>query len=455
MRRRALLATVGAGVTGVAGCAAFGTDSEQSPSDESTGTPTVSSEPTGTPTGPDGVATDLLRFDDAVGETVRERCRRTLDRTVEITGQAPTDDVRVVYVDVESTTDGSALPGDLRRLADTATAESLRPPSDVAVPGRFGSYSSSQRILRLADPAGMPATMFEDVAGMPTLTFENFPSEPFLAHELTHAVQFDATAVAGGADSIDGRVARRGVLEGTADYVWRLYRTRCLDGEYDPCTIRETYPARAELSLWIVPRRFPYANGTLFAAHTIQQNGWDALWAAHRDPPATTAALSFPAADVTAHAEPEPVEPHSSVGGPWERVTYNRVGVVGLYLKLRSVGVVDATAPGSTVPSAVTAETGVERIYRADLLRDWRGDRMTTFVDHDDARFASHWRTVWASEDTARRVADGVAAAYDAGGERDGDSWRLDETVVVTVERSGRAVTFIRAPDADALATIR
>jgi hypothetical protein len=99
------------------------------------------------------------------------------------------------------------------------------------------------------------------------------------------------------------------------------------------------------------------------------------------------------------------------------------------------------------VPDSLTDATGLEYVFRHGLLRDWRGDQRTTYVN-DRNRALVHWRTRWASEDTARRIERGVADDYGATDSVGDQLWEVGRGIV-TVERDGQTVTFGRAPSVE------
>jgi hypothetical protein len=455
MRRRTLLATLTAGAAGLAGCSLPATesgtnDTETTPPSGSATTGTPTSTRAGTPA-PDGDAADLLAFDAAVGETTRERCQRALTRTMAMTGVTLSEPVRVTQV-TPRMRQGADLPMPYGIILLTAPNVAGRPPRGVTVPGTLGYYDAGERTLSLADPAAVPETVFGETDEAPTVSFADFPNEPFLAHELAHAVQYDAAAVADLPDGTDGASARRGVTEGTADYVQGRYRQACTGGEYDPCQARDSFPGTPDVPLWLVPRRLPYVNGTAFAHAAVQRGGWDLLWEKHRSPPETAQAIMFPEMHFEDEIVVESVDPHPEVDGDWNRLRDGRQGVAPLYLKLRAHGIATGTDESAAVSPSLADRTGLEYVFRHDLLREWRGDHRTTYVD-GSGRVAVHWRTRWASEEAARRVADGVSDDYAASARVGDGTWEVGRGIA-TVDRDGTTVTFGRVPSIAAKETV-
>jgi hypothetical protein len=459
MRRRTLLATLTAGAVGLAGCSLPSSESsttttagttEADPSattSQPSATETVTS---GTPAA-DSEAAELLAFDAAIGETTRQRCRRALTRTMAMTGVTLSEPIRITQV-TPRLRQGTDLPAPHGIVFLNAPDVVGRPPQDVTVPGSLGYYDAGDRTLSLADPADVPDTIFGGTDDAPTVSFADYPNEPFLAHELAHAVQNHATTVADLPDGTDGESARRGVTEGTADYVQGRYRQACASGEYDPCRARDSFPGTPDVPLWLVPRRLPYVNGTAFAHAAVQRGGWDLLWEQHRSPPETAQAVMFPDMHFEDAVTVESLDPHPEVDGNWNRLRDGRQGVGPLYLKLRAHGIAAGTDESASVPSSLTAQTGLEYVFRHDLLREWRGDYRTTYVK-GSGRAVIHWRTRWASEAAARRVTDGVSDDYAASERVDDGTWEVGQGIV-TVERDGRTVTFGRAPSMAAKGTV-
>jgi hypothetical protein len=453
MRRRNYLAALAAGAAGIAGCSGQ-SDTPSTDQNRTTESPGTTSDGAGTTrtteSGTDDAVTDLLAFDDAIGTTTRERTRRALGRVLDLTGATLSGPIQVRQVDPDFHRAG--LPPTYAQLAFAAPG-SVLPSSEIRVPGSLGYYSDDDRTLSLAAPDQVPQRVFDDVEGAPEISFATYPNEPFLAHELAHAVHEDAAEMGAGPDGTDGRTARRGVSEGTADYVQGRYRVACRNGEHDPCQYRSSFPDTAAVPLWLVPRRFPYVNGTAFAHAAIERGGWERLWAAHEDPPETTWALMFPNRYFDDGIEVRRIDPHPTVEGRWNRSESERLGVGPLYFYLRALGVVTATDTGSAVDDALTDATGLERIFRSTLLADWRGDRLTQYVT-DQRRVAVHWETQWETTAAAGAFADQVSGAYDDGAERDGDGWQVDRSYV-TVERTDATVRVVMGPSREDVRTIR
>ncbi|MFC6974456.1 hypothetical protein ACFQL1_06895 [Halomicroarcula sp. GCM10025709] len=294
--------------------------------------------------------------------------------------------------------------------------------------------------------------MFDDVAGVPEFSTASFPSDPFLAHELVHAIQHDATTVASLPDIPDALAARQGVVEGTAEYVEGRYRTACSEETFHPCTVRESALRIADVPLWLIPGRLPYINGSAFAHETLQRGGWDLLWEKTRTPPETAVEIMFPDIHYNGGFTLSQLSPHPSRSENWERSAIGQLGVNALYLKLRAHDIADPTDADAATDPDLTTETGIEHAFRHDLLREWRGDYMTTYISENN-RIATHWTTSWADTQTAREITDAIVATYDQRARSDDIGWQVGNGFV-TVDRTDTTVEFAYAPSQEAISTI-
>lgn len=444
MRRRALLTSLATGTAAlVAGCAQSEDESTSTGAGETSAATTTAATETSTETDD-----SPLRFGDGVSDEVRERCERTLDRTRDITGESLNAPVQI-RMDDPNIRSGGPPESPFRVVTGKAT-HLLYVDRPDRIPGALGSYDSSDRVVELTDVSQLDVESLTAQEAVPDIDLENYPNEPHIAHELTHALQHDTVDVRYRTDpTMDARSAGRSVVEGTATYVENRYRGSCAGGDYDPCVLRGSTLDPAELPLWILPRRMPYVNGTLFAYEAMERGGWERLWAEHESPPQTAAAVMFPAEYFDGGIEQRPVAVPDDASEKWTHFQETRLGVNSLYLKFAALGVVSPDDSDAVVADDVTDAVGLERVYRSDLLRGWEGDTLAAYTDVDN-RVAYRWRTAWAGESDARDIAAVVGDAYDDRGEPRDDGWRLDDDFV-TLSRDGATVTFAGGPDRDAV----
>ncbi len=425
MRRRALLSTIGA--IGLAGCTGANLDLFSGSS----------------ATTSDGTT---IQFSRGISEPIRERCLRVFERTMSLTGATPSDGIRVTQKEQEETQ--YSHPIGYAQLAATAPNSNLWVPQDTYIPGTLGSYTPEKRRLVFADPAGLPMTLFRDIDGIPEISLDEFPTDPFLAHEFTHVIANDIVNQQASPTSVDATAAVRGVTEGTAEYIARRYHTACTDGEYDPCATRHQFPDPNELPLWVVPARLPYVNGVPFVREVIQRTGWDGLWDLHESPPQTAAEIMFPDRYFNGEQRWEDIEAQSDAGGQWRQIKSSRMGVHYLYVLFRALSIVPAMSSSTAVSASLTEETGLQHCFRAEMLRQWRGDRMNQYMNEDN-RTGYYWETKWSTSEKAGTIADAVANRHDEQGEPYKEGWHVGtdtSEVYVTVSQSNSTVIFAMAP---------
>jgi len=385
-----------------------------------------------------------LRFGDAVSEATRARCRRAARRTAAIVGREPDAPVRVVV----ATPDAADGPSDRMDRAVAAAKHVLNAERPDGVPAFSATYDRASRTVAVAAPDAVDRVAAAVAAADAPPAEDWFPPGPLLAHELTHAIQYDAVSSVAPADRTrDGRTARRAVVEGTAEYVAHRYRAACDDGEYDPCQRSPVRPARAAThGPSVVDRALPYANGLHYVRDVAARGGWDAVWERHRSPPATALSVTYP--DVAADGWPGPVEvaPPPDTPSAWLEIGSDRLGVAALYVKLHALGVAETVA--------VAGDFRRDWAYRTPPLRRWRGGRFTAYGHVDDLdRLAYVWETAWESETAAAELAATVERGYRKRGEERTAGWVLDESFH-TVHRDGVRVTLRMAPDRAAAATL-
>ncbi|MEZ3143342.1 Hvo_1808 family surface protein [Halobaculum sp. MBLA0143] len=284
-----------------------------------------------------------------------------------------------------------------------------------------------------------------------------------LAHELVHALQarhFERTVTEG----FDRNYALRGLREGDARYVERLYAERCDtewsclpvpdDGGGDGVDTDTDDDNEIDYERRLLPIFYqPYAEGTDFVHELYERGGWEAVNAAYDDPPTTT--------EQTTHPETYPTETAVRVreadrsGEEWWPLpgADNRtLGELGVYATLLNTGYVSfenftqRDGPYAPQTYAVEASTG------------WAGDTLVAYTDSDRDGYV--WRLRWDTTADAREF----AAAYREGLERQGARSVGNDTYVIpdgpfadafVVTRDGDTVVVTNAPTVEDVKQIR
>jgi hypothetical protein len=262
-----------------------------------------------------------------------------------------------------------------------------------------------------------------------------------LVHELVHALQDQRSWRVGNRATLDGRLAGRGLTEGEAVVVERIYAARC--GTEWRCLPRPTREGGNASAVATYPGiyltfRAPYVAGAAFveAIRARENGGWSAVTAAYEAPPTTTRELLEPSRYPVA---PAPLAVADRSNASWEPYgptdSLGRVGVHTAFWANRLVGRGnDAVA------------TDYRDLYSQGLVTD----RFRAYRDGDADGYVWRLRFTNASEanefvrgydrllrvrHAGQRVADDVVVV------RDGpfaDAFR--------VTQSGDTVTVVNAP---------
>lgn len=388
-----------------------------------------------------------LWFDDSVDEATRTRCRRVEQRVVELTDRSLDAPVQVRFDEVDPTNRFEHGDRFDRAVATACHVRDVSWPDEI--PGPRGSYNPGSRTMRFADPATVDHSSLDDLPDEIPDETEWYPPEPLIAHEFTHAIQYDVLDSIPPADQTrDAYEARQAVTEGAADYVAGLYKRRCQDGTYEPCTLTELPLSE------LFNRRFVvagggqrYLNGRGFVATLADQGGWEAVWAVHRSPPAATVDTTFPDRYLQGPTDPVDVGSPPEMSRNWLDIGSDRLGVAALYTKLYALGVVSLDDPAASVDPDVAEATTYRHAYRTPLLREWAGDRFWTYGYVDDLdRFGAVWRTNWRTEAAAEHLETAIVEAYDDRGRRRSGRWEFDGTLRM-LRRDGNVLTFMLAKD--------
>lgn len=319
---------------------------------------------------------------EGVDAAFRERADTVFERLTDLVGATIREETTIRLIDTAEMRDrsvGGALVGETttQRLAHRAlgVVETLDPDVPFEFSGAY--YPDSATILLVAD----------DEADV---------DDQLLAHELCHAIQFQAGGVPswehGWSAGFDRHTAQQALLEGTAMYAEDEYVGGC-DGAYATCELSR--PTRIDLQ-GIDPALLvtygSYFNGHEFASALDERSGWDAIWEAHGDPPVSTGQILRP--EWYPSWQPESVPTPSEPGPPWTRLDTERLGTQALFVTLWNEGVLPETAAFTGDPDDADEVYSTLVRYRSELTDRWRGDAFTGF-ERSDGRYGWLWRIGW------------------------------------------------------------
>jgi hypothetical protein len=230
--------------------------------------------------------------------------------------------------------------------------------------------------------------------------YEDIDGQAILAHEFTHAIQdiqFNLDAVSADADTEDGVMGVRGVIEGDAthtSFAWVYGQLGYLPEEIDWDAIHKerTDNARAsagdpEVALVDSASSFPYAYGFDFMTAVTLSGGLNGRAAAFESPPSTAIEVmvgfgaELPLFDFPEAAHPSPIEGYATE-------VENRFGAWYVYGFLRRRGMSDQVAWWTAL--------------------GWVGDELAIYDDGSEVVAA--WRVRFAHPLNASIVRDQVNA---------------------------------------------
>ena len=279
-------------------------------------------------------------------------------------------------------------------------------------------------------------------------------AQALLARAYTNALQdqrFDQGALGARATTTDATLAVRALLEGDALLLTALYRYQNLEAT-DWTHLMELVEAEqpdygeklGQIEAWGRLQRFPYWEGRHFTTLLFQTGGWEAINLAYTDPPRSTEQVLHPERYLEEREAPSQIvvpDLTDDLGVGWTTLHRDTLGefVIGLYL--------DEQLPEETAWQAADG---------------WDGDAFVTW-EHEDGDQVLVWRTIWANTAEAAEFERAMAAVVP---QRYLPAWPLDpplgsvgewwetDTGAVYICRAARYVTFVRAPDVNALVNV-
>jgi hypothetical protein len=278
-----------------------------------------------------------------------------------------------------------------------------------------------------------------------------------LAHELTHALQDQRFGLEGVPDTLDGRLAEDGLVEGDARYTETLYEERCAGDWACVPTPRANASGTDDFHYGVYLTIYaPYSEGPTFVRSLRERGGWDAVNAAYGRPPASTEQVLHP--EAYPDERPVDVDVPDRSNARWSRFDRDRVG--------DTVGEVPVFVMlyrrGALPPSTLRRNTGAHSRYdyASNASAGWAGDLVVPYRS-DDGRFGYVWATEWDTVADAEEFLNAYETALRGGlnAARTGPN-----TFVVRsgpyadafrVTRDGTRVVVVNAPTVDALDGVR
>ncbi|RDI72015.1 Hvo_1808 family surface protein [Halopelagius longus] len=273
-----------------------------------------------------------------------------------------------------------------------------------------------------------------------------------LSHELMHALQYQRFDIGGVPQTLDGRLAEDGLVEGDARYVEQLYEERCGD-EWDCVRRPETNPNRENFDAGVYLTVYaPYSDGPTFVHSLRERGGWTAVNEAYARPPASTEQLVHP--EAYPEDRPRTVAVPNRSNGAWSRFDRhpvgNTVGEAPIFVMLYRHGAIPSSALERN------AEPYSRYNYSSNASDGWAGDTVVPYRS-DDGEFGYVWAIEW---ETAADAEEFVSAYETALREGLNATRTAPNTYVVAdgpyadafrVTRNGTRVTVVNAPTTDRL----
>jgi hypothetical protein len=274
-----------------------------------------------------------------------------------------------------------------------------------------------------------------------------------LAHELVHALQDQHFELNFGRSTMNGRAGAKGLVEGDANYVMRLYEQRCAE-EWDCIERPERGPRSGSFNRGLFVAVFvPYSDGPTLVASLRGDGGWSAVDAAYDDPPTSSEQVihpeGYPDDDPAPTTIPDRSGPRWTPFAPQDRDDSTEVvGEAGIFAMLWTNGVVPENGLQDDDPLSPYD-------YDHPASEGWEGDAILTYRNGD--RFGYVFRTEWESRADAREFLEAYVAVLEHNGARErGDGvFRIPEgepyADAFRVTRDGTTVTVVNAPTVEEL----
>ncbi len=312
------------------------------------------------------------------------------------------------------------------------------PTTTLRAPHTVAFYAPEQRQIYVS--TGIQESRLDDQA--------------LLAHAFIHALQdqyFNLSALDARSTTTDSRFATRALVEGDALFSTAMYRYRdAALAEWErlaAIVIQSEQPDCGEelntIEAWMKLRRFPYWEGRRFVHMLFQQGGWEAVNNAYINLPSSTAEIIHPELYLDGKEPVHVIVPDISSALPtgWKMIAQDTLGelTAGLYLE-------------TALPPEVAWEAAA----------GWSGDKFVVWTNPGGARVLI-WRTIWETTNEAAEFEAALGALIPqlylparplAIPKGPVGQWWETETEAISLVRSGRYVTFVRAPEMNLLTDI-
>ncbi len=285
---------------------------------------------------------------------------------------------------------------------------------------------------------------------------ERMMEDALLTHELTHALQDRHLDLSKRLKELrengDAQMALQAMLEGEATVVMMQAVLSQLPAEFrDRLSTGSLLSSMAQMAagglegadgvpeFFVKELLFPYTSGTEWVEKKRVDGGWAALDAAWKRPPRTTAEILHPDRPASPRKRiPDAGRPAAAEVPPGTRVLWtDRFGEWMLRTVLETAGAPDP----------------------AGLAAEWQDDRIVFFEPKGvrDGPVGFVWRLRLSSGDAARRLADVLAAFYEADESDSGAQVSRSDDVVTVVRRAAppKAARPAYGPESSFVATGR
>lgn len=377
---------------------------------------------------------ESIDVDQYKGLSAAERQRykyRTMARLERIRGLEFTDDVAIEFIG----------PGEVEGRIEGNITQFRGTDQQWEALFVIGEDHNAEQVL-LDTLVGSVAGWAAEEGSEAVVLVTDDPSEPtapptLLAHQLVHVLQhqqFNLSAERYQRATLDGEHAKDAVVEGEASYLDSVYDQYCTNGSWD-CVSGGSFTTGPDFGVeyGLFPYlQAPYTLGSEYSSRLIDRGGFDAVDAAHLNPPEySVTALHGRSAETVGQAG---IEPPSSLSVPdrsadgWTRQGGpDRVGAMGL-----------------------TALLG-------DTARAWRGGALYAYTNGSADGYV--WETRWSNATTAERFLRSYRDQIRSKGGFNVSTgvWQIPDgpfADAFALDRTGTTVQIVNAPSIEALSAV-
>jgi len=163
-----------------------------------------------------------------------------------------------------------------------------------------------------------------------------------LVHELEHALADQRLGIPDletlNEEDQDAASAAQSLVEGDAQLTTEIYAARSLGPADQLAAIGQGAPGLGDVPHFLARSLlFPYVEGARFACALYQEGGWEAVDAAYRELPRSTAEILFPDRYGSGDGPVDPPDPRG-LPAPWEEVETFTVGAADLLFLFEAPG---------------------------------------------------------------------------------------------------------------------